>query len=116
MKWELAYLDVLHRNAKLLNAKRNENHTLTILYEAGRSFGDVTFVTMFGHIDILSIGFILMFFYVLVIFSDYNWVGWRVSFHSRRNILNIPAAIIVEGAACWNEIPATLFFNGCKSL
>ncbi|XP_054005477.1 patched domain-containing protein 3-like isoform X1 [Hylaeus anthracinus] len=78
LKWELSYLDVLHRNAKLLNDKRNANHTSAIYYEAGRSFGDVTFVSMFGNIGIMSIGFILMFFYVLVIFSDYNWVGWRI--------------------------------------
>ncbi|KOC67294.1 Patched domain-containing protein 3 [Habropoda laboriosa] len=78
LKWELAYLNVLNKNARLLNNKKDANHTLSLLYEAGRSFGDVTFVTMFGNIDILSIGFILMFFYVLVIFSDYNWVGWRI--------------------------------------
>lgn len=57
------------------------NRTIAIWYEAGRSFGDVTFVTMFGNIGILSIGFVLMFFYVLFIFSDFNWVGLRVSFH-----------------------------------
>nr|XP_003706373.1 PREDICTED: Niemann-Pick C1 protein-like [Megachile rotundata]XP_012147953.1 PREDICTED: Niemann-Pick C1 protein-like [Megachile rotundata] len=78
LKWELSYLDVLHRNAKQLNSEKDANHTLAIWYEAGRSFGDVTFVTMFGNIDILSLGFILMFLYVLVIFSDYNWVGWRI--------------------------------------
>lgn len=80
LKWELSYLNVLHKNARLLNNKKNVNHTMSIWYEAGRSFGDVTFVTMFGNIDILSIGFILMFVYVLAILSDYNWVGLRVSF------------------------------------
>ncbi|XP_031837456.2 patched domain-containing protein 3 [Nomia melanderi] len=77
-KWEVSYLNVLNRNAEQLNNKKDANNTLAIWYEAGRSFGDVTYVTMFGHIDILSIGFILMFFYVLVIFSDFNWVGWRI--------------------------------------
>lgn len=72
-------MDILHENARILNNEKNVNNTLAIWYDAGRSFGDVTFVTMFGNIGILSIGFILMFFYVLVIFSDYNWVGWRVS-------------------------------------
>ncbi|XP_034172296.1 patched domain-containing protein 3 isoform X1 [Osmia lignaria lignaria] len=78
LKWELSYLNVLHRNAEVLNSMKNENHTIAIWYEAGRSFGDVTFVTLFGNIGTLSIGFILMFLYVLLIFSDYNWVGWRV--------------------------------------
>lgn len=78
LQWELSYLDVLHKNARILKNENNVNNTLAIWYEAGRSFGDVTFVTMFGNIGTLSIGFILMFFYVLVIFSDYTWVGWRI--------------------------------------
>ncbi|KZC04135.1 PREDICTED: patched domain-containing protein 3-like [Dufourea novaeangliae] len=98
-KWELSYLNVLHRNAKLLNNKINANHTLAIWYEAGRSFGDVTFVTMFGNIDILSIGFILMFIYVLVIFSDYNWVGWRI-YLTIIGLLCVGGAFITSISVC----------------
>ncbi|CAK9806362.1 Patched domain-containing protein 3 [Anthophora quadrimaculata] len=99
LKWELSYLKVLERNARLLNSKKNVNHTLFLWYEAGRSFGDVTFVTMFGNIDILSIGFILMFFYVLVIFSDYNWVGWRV-YLTVVGLLCVGGAFIVSISVC----------------
>ncbi|XP_076629861.1 patched domain-containing protein 3 [Colletes latitarsis] len=99
LKWELSYLNVLHRNAELLNAMRRVNHTLAIWYEAGRSFGDVTFVTMFGNIDILSIGFILMFFYVLVIFSDYNWVGWRI-YLTTIGLLCVGGAFITSISIC----------------
>ncbi|CAL7945885.1 unnamed protein product [Xylocopa violacea] len=99
LKWELSYLNVLHENAMLLSSEANVNNTLALWYEAGRSFGDVTFVTMFGNIDILSIGFILMFFYVLVIFSDYNWVGWRV-YLTVVGLLCVGGAFIVSISVC----------------
>lgn len=99
MKWELIYLDVLQKNAKLLNDRSDANDTSAIWYEAGRSFGDVTFVTMFGNIDILSIGFILMFFYVLVIFSDYNWVGWRI-YLTIVGLLCVGGAFIMSISVC----------------
>nr|XP_033338744.1 NPC intracellular cholesterol transporter 1-like isoform X2 [Megalopta genalis] len=98
-KWESSYLNILHKNAKLLNNKKDENHTMAIWYEAGRSFGDVTYVTMFGHMDILSIGFILMFFYVLVIFSDYNWVGWRI-YLTTVGLLCVGGAFITSISVC----------------
>ncbi|XP_076658012.1 patched domain-containing protein 3 [Halictus rubicundus] len=98
-KWELSYLNLLHKNAKLLSNKKDANHTAAIWYEAGRSFGDVTYVTMFGHMDILSIGFILMFFYVLVIFSDYNWVGWRI-YLTCVGLLCVGGAFITSISVC----------------
>lgn len=99
LQWELSYLNVLHRNAKLLNSEKNVNNTLAIWYEAGRSFGDVTFVTMFGNIGILSIGFFLMFFYVLVISSEYNWVGCRV-YLTIVGLLCVGGAFIVSISVC----------------
>ncbi|XP_068974093.1 patched domain-containing protein 3-like isoform X2 [Bombus flavifrons] len=99
LQWELSYLDILHENARILNDEKNVNNTLAIWYDAGRSFGDVTFVTMFGNIGILSIGFILMFFYVLVIFSDYNWVGWRV-YLTIGGLLCVGGAFIASISVC----------------
>lgn len=99
LKWELSYLNVLHKNAKVLNDEKDVNRTVAIWYEAGRSFGDVTFVTMFGNIGILSIGFVLMFFYVLFIFSDFNWVGLRV-YLTMFGLLCVGGAFITSISLC----------------
>ncbi|XP_076246094.1 patched domain-containing protein 3 isoform X2 [Calliopsis andreniformis] len=99
LKWELSYLNILHQSAKLLNHRKTANHTIAISYEAGRSFGDVTFVSMFGNIGILSIGFILMFFYVLVIFSDFNWVGLRI-YLTIVGLLCVGGAFIASVSLC----------------
>jgi len=49
-----------------------------LYYEAGRSFGDISGVSIFQDIDKLVIGILLMFLYVLTILSNHNWVEWRV--------------------------------------
>lgn len=60
----------------------NGENSLQIWYEAGRSFGDISSTTMFQDVDKLSVGIILMFLYVQIVLSNFNWVEWRVSYIS----------------------------------
>lgn len=63
---------------KLRNEK-NDNTSLALYYEAGRSYGDISGTSIFQDMDKLALGSVLMFLYVLTITSKQNWIEWRVS-------------------------------------
>lgn len=77
MKWESAFLDELEQSKNQL--EKNGENNLQLWYEAGRSFGDISSSTMFQDADKLTIGIILMFLYVQLVLSNFNWIEWRVS-------------------------------------
>lgn len=78
MKWESAYLENIESLSYKLQSERNTNNSLMLYYEAGRSFGDISGISMFQDMDKLVVGILLMFLYVLTILSNHNWVEWRV--------------------------------------
>ncbi|XP_015599498.1 NPC1-like intracellular cholesterol transporter 1 isoform X2 [Cephus cinctus] len=96
--WESAFLDVLKRSTEELS-NTNNSHKLTLYYEAGRSFGDISSSTMFQDIDKLIIGIILMSFYVQVILSKFNWVEWRFCLTSA-GLLCVAGAFIIAVGVC----------------
>lgn len=62
-----------------LQSERNINNSLMVYYFAGRSYGDISVISIFQDMDKLVLGSFLMFLYVLTILSKRNWVEWRVS-------------------------------------
>lgn len=78
LKWESAYLEVAKNISNKLENKINKN--ISFYYEAGRSFGDISGISVFQDMDKLAMGILLMFLYVLTILSRLNWVEWRVRF------------------------------------
>ena len=79
LSWEFAFLKDVEQSKEILKSRNVDNKTLNLWYEAERSFGDISSLTMFQDVDKLSIGIILMFFYVQMVLSNFNWVEWRVS-------------------------------------
>lgn len=80
LEWESTFLKTLEMFSNKLQNDRNEKSSLMLYYEAGRSFGDITESSIFQEIDKLAVGFMIMFFYILMIVSNLNWVELQVSF------------------------------------
>lgn len=85
LAWEERYLDILGEEAEALKSTN-----MSLYYEAGRSYGDISAKSMFQDIDKLFIGTLIMFsFLQFVLPSRFNWVELRVSkmqkFKKRRN-------------------------------
>lgn len=97
LEWESAYLNQVEKSKNRLEQIGGNN--LQLWYEAGRSFADISSATMFQDIDKLSIGIILMFLYVQLVLSNYNWVEWRF-FLSSIALLCIGAAFLAAVGAC----------------
>lgn len=76
LTWESAFLELAKKLSNELQSEKN-NNSLAFYYEAGRSYGDLSGTAMFRDIDKLIIGVAIMFFYVLAILSNHNWVEWR---------------------------------------
>ncbi|XP_020280912.1 Niemann-Pick type protein homolog 1B-like isoform X2 [Pseudomyrmex gracilis] len=77
LKWELTFLNVMKKFSNKLQNEKNDNVSLALYYEAGRSYGDISGTSIFQDMDKLAVGSILMFLYVLTITSNQNWVEWR---------------------------------------
>ncbi|XP_012536328.1 NPC intracellular cholesterol transporter 1 isoform X2 [Monomorium pharaonis] len=99
LKWELAYLENIKNFSNQLESERNTNNSLTLYYEAGRSYGDISSTSMFQDIDKLIVGILLMFLYVLTILSNYNWVEWRFCLTST-GLLCVGGAFILAVGLC----------------
>ncbi|XP_032683740.1 patched domain-containing protein 3-like isoform X2 [Odontomachus brunneus] len=96
LKWESAYLEVAKN---ISNGLQNGNSSLMFYYEAGRSFGDISGVSIFQDIDKLAIGIVLMFLYVLMILSKANWVEWRFCL-TATGLLCVGSAFIIAIGVC----------------
>ncbi|XP_034936281.1 NPC intracellular cholesterol transporter 1-like [Chelonus insularis] len=100
LNWEAELLKELHASSELLKKKNKENNkTLQIWYQAGRSFGDISESTMFQDMKKIIIGIILMTLYVQVILSRFNWVEWRSCLTSA-GLLCVGGAFIVAVGLC----------------
>ncbi|XP_043499813.1 patched domain-containing protein 3-like [Polistes fuscatus] len=102
LKWESGFLLTLKKaSTELKNWNNNHyrNETLGLFYEAGRSFGDISSSTLFQDIDKLAIGILLMFFYVQLILSNFNWVEWRFCL-TVTGLLCVGGAFIISIGVC----------------
>lgn len=74
LEWESGYIDVM-KNASETLSETN----MSIYYEGGRSFGDISAKSIFQDIEKLVIGILLMFIFVqLVLPKKYNLVEMKV--------------------------------------
>ncbi|XP_074095417.1 patched domain-containing protein 3 isoform X1 [Cotesia typhae] len=96
LNWEKSFLNQLHSSSEHL---KNENSSIKIWYEAGRSFGDISASTMFQDIKKVIIGIILMTLYVQIILSRFNWLEWRFYLTSA-GLLCVGAAFIAAVGLC----------------
>lgn len=102
LKWESGFLLTLEKaSTELKNWNNNHyrNETVGLFYEAGRSFGDISSSTLFQDIDKLAIGILLMFFYVQLILSNFNWVEWRFCL-TVTGLLCVGGAFIISIGVC----------------
>ncbi|XP_015188505.1 PREDICTED: patched domain-containing protein 3-like [Polistes dominula] len=102
LRWESGFLLTLKKaSIELQNWNNNHyrNETLGLFYEAGRSFGDISSSTLFQDIDKLAIGILLMFFYVQLILSNFNWVEWRFCL-TVTGLLCVGGAFIISIGVC----------------
>ncbi|KAL6264423.1 hypothetical protein P5V15_004532 [Pogonomyrmex californicus] len=99
LKWEAAYLKNAENLSNKLQSERSGNNSLTLYYEASRSFGDISGTSIFQDIDKLIIGIFLMFLYVLTILSNYNWVEWKFCLTST-GLLCVGGAFILAVGVC----------------
>lgn len=73
--WETKFLERMK--------SMSQNATgIQIFYEAGRSFGDISRQSMFYDMDKLTIGIVLMFFYIQFGLSRCNWLEIRLTLGS----------------------------------
>lgn len=87
---------------EFLNYVQNLNFTdrgLKFYYEAGRSFADISGQAMFQEMDKLSIGIVLMFFYVVCAVSRCNWLEIRLTLGSV-GLLNVGMAYFTTVNLC----------------
>lgn len=100
LQWEKSYLNTLKTIAKELEEERKAgNSTIKIMFEAGRSFGDISSASIFQDVDKVMIGAGLMFLYVLAILSDSSWVGLRF-YLTGAGLLCIAGAFIIAVGLC----------------
>lgn len=60
--------------------KAHRDSNISIYYEAGRSYGDISSESMFQDVGKLFIGSVIMFIFVqFVLLNRFNWVEFRVS-------------------------------------
>ncbi|XP_045765423.1 patched domain-containing protein 3-like [Maniola jurtina] len=90
--WEQEFLNYVQ------NLDLNEK-IVKLYYEAGRSFGDISGQAMFQEMDKLSIGIILMFFYVVCAVSRCNWLEIRLTLGSI-GLLNVGMAYLTAIGLC----------------
>ncbi|XP_045494460.1 protein patched homolog 3-like [Colias croceus] len=76
-----------------------EDMNIRLYYEAGRSFADVSGQAMFQEMDKLALGIILMFVYVLISVSRFNWLEVRVTLGSV-GLLNVGMAYVTAVSWC----------------
>lgn len=67
LAWEQGFVDVM------VNASQNISD-FKLFYSAERTFGDLSSDSMFRDMGKLSIGIVLMFIYIQIILSKFNWV------------------------------------------
>ncbi|KAL0109067.1 hypothetical protein PUN28_014278 [Cardiocondyla obscurior] len=99
LKWESAYLKNIENISNQMQNDSDVNDSMALYYEAGRSFGDITAISMFQDMDKLIIGIFLMFLYVLMILSKQSWVEWRFCLTST-GLLCVGAAFILAVGIC----------------
>ncbi|XP_046963436.1 NPC intracellular cholesterol transporter 1-like [Vanessa cardui] len=90
--WELEYL-------KYVKSLSFDDNNIKFYYEAGRSFADTSGETMFQDMDKLFIGIVLMFFYVVMAVSRFNWLEIRLTLGSI-GLLNVGMAYITTIGWC----------------
>ncbi|CAH2991710.1 unnamed protein product [Chilo suppressalis] len=73
--WEAKFLDLMQTIAQNITG-------INVVYEAGRSFADISGETMFHDIDKLFMGIILMFLYIQFALSRCNWLEIRLTLGS----------------------------------
>ncbi|XP_077288110.1 NPC intracellular cholesterol transporter 1-like [Arctopsyche grandis] len=91
--WENMFLDVMKTNTSL------KNPHFDVYYEAGRSFGDLSNDSMFQDAGKLIIGIGLMFFYIQLILSKFNWVEVKFTLGSV-GLLCVGLALLVSCGIC----------------
>ncbi|XP_046745326.1 NPC intracellular cholesterol transporter 1-like [Diprion similis] len=100
LEWEKAFLEAAKDETDNL---RLEEQTmkggLTLWYEAGRSFGDISSSAMFQDITKVIAGVILMSFYVQVMLSRFNWVEWRFCL-TTAGLMCVGGAFIIAVGIC----------------
>lgn len=85
LAWEKGFLMTIKEEIK-----KFENTNISMYYEAGRSYGDISSESMFQDYEKLFIGSLLMFTFVqLVLPARFNWVELRVSFHYKLFIVSV---------------------------
>ncbi|CAG9559795.1 unnamed protein product [Danaus chrysippus] len=89
--WEKKYL----RYVSNLSSPNN----IQFFYETGGSFADISGETMFSDMDKLSIGIMLMFFYVVMAVSRFNWLEIRLTLGSV-GLLSVGMAYITTVGWC----------------
>lgn len=92
LDWESKFLNIV-KNLSL------EEYNATAFYEAGRSFGDLSGEIMFQDADKLVIGIILMFIYIQLILSKFNWIEVKFTLGSI-GLLCVGMALIVSFSIC----------------
>ncbi|KAF5282163.1 hypothetical protein FQR65_LT02860 [Abscondita terminalis] len=92
LQWEQRFNELLE------NISKSEKE-IGIFYNAARSFGDITAVTMFQDIDMLVVGVGVMIFYVQFVISKFNCVEARITL-ACLGLLAVAMAFIVACGFC----------------
>ncbi|PSN55875.1 hypothetical protein C0J52_02764 [Blattella germanica] len=71
LTWEEQFMKVMENFTK--NAKDME-----VFYESGRSFADISASAMFQDVDKLFGGIVMMFIFIQIVISKFNWVECRI--------------------------------------
>lgn len=89
----------LWENEFLKFAQSLSTNNVKVFYQAGRSFADISGESMFQEVDKLFIGIVMMFCYVLVAVSRFNWLEIRLTLGSV-GLLNVGMAYISAVSWC----------------
>jgi len=100
MKWELGYINI---TVDSLPANAPEN--LTVFSLAERSYDDEIMFVVYSNFSIFIFGFVLLFFYIMIVLGDMNWI-------EQRALLSISGMIVIalslgasHGLAFYLQIP-----------
>ncbi|KAG4072065.1 hypothetical protein HA402_015564 [Bradysia odoriphaga] len=92
LSWEGSLLETLGRRELFDNETK-------LFYEAARSFGDISSATMFQDMDKLMISGVIMFTFLQLVLSKFNWLEFRLILGTM-SLLSIGMAFVSAVGIC----------------